>query len=463
MKLPALRRGGSAALRRRHPVRIGIAFAVLVALGFVGAFEKHRISTDLHSGRMISAEFSRQYLLKPYLTQVKIAGVVVGTVTGVSHNAGGALVEMKVFGSNSSLLGTAPSAAIRLTTLLGGNTYVQLTPGGFTGVPQGTIPVSRSTVPVYFDNILASITPPAQQGIKKFVNQIDLSLRAGGTQSAAAIFAKAPGALVPTGKVFNALEGQQPGDLTQLIADASQTDTTVTAQMGQIESVVDGLGTFSSTLGQESPALAQTISQLPANEANTQLGLVALDSTLQELDITAGVSRPAVQQLSQLLIQSQPTLVDAAPVLAQLNPFLTDTTPLLAQLVPTVQSATTIVNDIKGPVLAHLNGPATTSPNGRSIPAFLPQLTSIQTVELQRPATLYQEMGYTIAGLDSALALFDGTSHGPEVILGQGPQGAAFATSGASPANSTNGSYRQGTGCGGPPSAPNPCPVGVTP
>ncbi|MCU4184406.1 MlaD family protein [Acidiferrimicrobium sp. IK] len=453
MKLPAVRRkSGPSSARRRHPIRIGIVFALVVLVGFTAAFEKHRILTDIKSGRTVSAEFPRQYLLKPYLTQVKIAGVVVGTVTGVTHNPSGALVTMKLYGSNAAKLGTAPTAAIRLTTLLGGNTFVQLTPGGSSGSPQGTIPVSRSTVPVYFDNILDSITPPAQQGIKKFVNQTDLSLRNGGTQSAAAVFAKAPGALVPTGQVLNALQGEQPGDLTNLIAGLSKTDTTLTAQMGQIESVVDGLGTFSSTLGQESPALAQTIANLPVNEHNTQLGLVALDSTLNELDITAGVSRPAAQQLTQLLIQSQPTLVDAAPVLAQLNPFLADTTPLLQQLVPTVGSATTIVNNIRGPVLDHLNGvgpnhqPAT-SANGRPIPAFLPQLTAMQHVELQKPATLYQEMGYTFAGLDSVTSLYDGTGHGPEVILGIGPQGIpGFSTNGVG--SSTNGTYQTGTGCG---------------
>lgn len=444
--------------RRRRPVLVGIVFVVVVLVGFVAAFNKHRILTDLTSGQTVRAEFPRQYLLKPYLTTVKIAGVGVGTVTSVVHEGGGAMVTMKVYGNNIDKLGTAPTAAIRLTTLLGGDPYVQLTPGGSPGHPRGTIPVSRSTVPVYFDNLLDSITPPAQQGIHTFVNQTDLSLSQGGTHSAAAVFAHAPAALAPTGVVLGALEGEQPGDLTRLIADVAQTDTVLTRQTGQIESVVDGLGTLSSTLGTESPALAATIAHLPVDEAGTRAGLAALDSTLSELDATSTVSRPTVQQLTQLLVRAQPTLVDAAPVLAQLNPFLADSTPLLEQLDPTVQSATSVLNDVRGPVLAHLNGPATTSANGRTITPFLPQLVAVQHVELQKPATLYQEMGYVLAGLDSVTSYYDGIGHQAEVILGQGPQG--VFEPGVDVGSSSNGTYQQGSGCGAEACSPG---GGVTP
>lgn len=441
----------------RHPVRTGVILLLLISIGFAAAFNKHRISTSLSSGQTVSAEFGRQYLLKPYLTPVKIAGVAVGTVTKVTRSDTGAKVEMKVFGSNAGKLGTDPTAAIRLTTLLGGNPYVQLTPGGQVGSPSGTIPLSRSTTPVYFDNVMSSITPPAQEGIRKFVSQTDLALNTGGAQSAAAFFAQAPGALVPTGEVLQALQGEQPGDLTKLIASASQTDTIITRQMGQIESVVTGFGTFSATLGQESQALATTINHLPVNEARTTAGFASLDGTLNELNITSAVARPSVQALTRLLVQSQPTLVDSPPILARLNPFLADTTPLFQQLVPTAQSTTKILSDINGPTLAHLIGPDTTSANGRTIQAFLPQLTSLQHVELQRPATLYQEMGYTFSGLDSNTSFYDGTGHQSAVLLGQGPQG--NFTPGAHVGSNGN-AYQQGTGCGA-----ETCPVdnGVTP
>lgn len=452
---PTLRRHG-AGRRRRRPITTGIVFVAVVLVGFAVAFNKHRLETDLRSGHTVAVQFPRDYLLKTYLTPVKIAGVAVGTVTGVHHDDQGALVDLKLFGSSIDRLGTAPTAAIRLTTLLGGNVYVQLFPGGSPGRPSGPVPLSRAQVPVYFDNLQDSITPPADSGIRRFITENDGALAAGGTASLRHAFAEAPATLTPAGQVLGAFQGQQPGDLEGLIASTAQEDTVLTAKMGQIESVVDGLGTLSTTLGAESPALQHAIATLPADEAGTQVGLTALNGTLDELDATATVSRPTVQQLSQLLVQAQPTLVDAAPVLDRFAPFLVDATPLLGQLVPTVQSTTKVVTDVEGPVLAHLNGPTTTSADGRPVPGFIPQLLATQKVELQRPATLYQEIGYVLAGLDSATSFYDTSGHLPFVLLGQGPQNDYSA--GVHTGSSTNGTYQEGTGCGA-----EACPASFTP
>ncbi|HET9692460.1 MAG TPA: MlaD family protein [Acidimicrobiales bacterium] len=443
-------------LAHRHPIAVGVVFAVVVAAGFGVAFNKHRLLTDIRGGQTISAQFPRDYLLKPYLTSVKIAGVVVGTVTGVQPDAQGAVVSMKVFGDNAGKLGSAPTAQIRLTTLLGGNPYVQLYPGGAPGRPHDRIALARTSVPTYFDNIQDSITPDADNGIRRFIDKNDTALASGGTASLAQTFAEAPATLVPGGQVLQAMQGERAGDLEDLISATAQEDTVLTARLGQIESVVDGLGTFSATLGKESPALQATVAHLPADEAGTLVGLTALSSTLDDLKATAAVSRPTVQQLSQLLVQAQPTLVDAAPVLGRFGPFLADSTPLLDQLVPTATTTTKILDDVNGPTLAHLNGPTTTSANGRPIPGFLSQLTSVEHVELQRPATLYQEVGYVLAGLDSATSFYDQSGHEPEVILGNGPQNNYSA--GVSTGSSTNGTYQLGTGCGA-----EACPASFTP
>jgi phospholipid/cholesterol/gamma-HCH transport system substrate-binding protein len=405
--------------KKRHPVIVGIVFFVVVLIGFTAAFNKHRLLTDAKSGHMVTAMFSRQYLLKGFQSPVKIAGVPVGTVTGAKAVAGGAEVSMKIDNADYGKLGTEPTAAIRLTTLLGGNSFVQLAPGGSSGTPRGTIPLSRTTVPVYFDNVLAAITPPAQAGTRQFIDQTAKTLDSGGEQSAEQALANAPGALVPGGQVLNALEGQKAGDLEGVVTSFSQTAQVLTQQMGQIETVVSGLGTVSATLGQESGALATTVADLPTNLRTTNSGLVALTSTLNELDETATPSRPAIQQLSQLLVQAQPTLVDAAPVLSNLDPFLQETDPLLTQLVPTATTGTKVLNDIAGPVLTRLNGPTSTSADGKTLSPILPALTAERSVELQKPATLYQELGYVAAGLDGAASYYNASGHFVPVILGE--------------------------------------------
>lgn len=398
-------------------VLIGIVTLLLIVAVFFLGTKRHAIAAALQSGSTYQAEFSRQDLLLPSQTKVKVAGVPVGVVTGLKHNAQGALVSMKIFGSDGKKLGTAPTAALRIGTLLGGINYVQITPGGAPGSPQGIIPLSRTTSPVYIDSVLSSMPPLAQDGAKQFIKQFQQTFAQGGEQSTQDFLANAPAALTPSAGVLNAFQGQTPSTLTDLVASVERTDATVIARQGQIESVVSGLGTFSATLGNQSGALQQTASTLGLDLANARSGLAALDTTLHELDATAGIARPSVQHLGVFLAQSQPTLVTAAPVLAQLDPFLSNTIPLLSQLVPTSTQTTTFLDQINGPVLDRLLNPTASGQ------AIIPTLNKVQNVADERgldgkPATLYQEIAYAATGLDGVASYYDHAGHYTPVILG---------------------------------------------
>lgn len=391
---------------------VGVIVLGLVGALLYGGVKHHVILDSIRSGHTYQAQFDRQYLLAPALSKVKVAGVPVGTVTGVKQNKQGALVSMKIYGKNGDKLGTEPRAALRITILLGGIVYVQLTPGGAPGHPQGVIPLSRTTTPVYVDSLLSAVPPPAQLGAKKFVNQFQQTFARGGEASTQKLLADAPAALPPATTTLNAFQGNQPGDLTDLVSNLERTDATVTRQQGQIESVVSGLGDFSATLGNNATALQSTAATLGSDLANARHGLSALDTTLHELDITSSLARPSVQHLGQLIVQSQPTLTLAAPVLAELDPFLANLDPLLAQLVPTTTRATTFINQVGGPVIGTVLNP------------ILPELNKVQSTPDEKgptgkPATLYQEIAYTASGLDGVASYYDHVGHYTPVIVGE--------------------------------------------
>lgn len=407
---------------------VGIVVLLVIIGLFFGGVKRHAIQTALASGHTVSAQFDRTYLLMKDQTKVKVSGVPVGVVTGVSHDAQGAMVTMKVFGNNAAKLGTDPSAQLRIGTLLGGINYVQLTPGGSPGRPHRTIPLSRTTTPVYVDSILSAFPPPAQQGQKKFVNQVSTSLTDGGTQSATSLLANAPGALRPAGTVLNAFQGNQPTDLTDLVNNLERTDATLTAQQGQIESVVSGLGTFSTTLGSNADALQHLAGTLPADLTNARGGLSALSSTLNEVNISANLARPSVTHLDMLVNQSQPFLVDALPVLNQLQPLLTQLPPLLNQLVPTTTQLTSVINGIHGPVIDRLLKP---DPSIQGA-AILPSLVNPRNVPVdEREAgangnlspvkgftTFYQAIAYSLTGVTGTFRYTDKVGHFVPVQLG---------------------------------------------
>lgn len=401
------RRRDPAARRRRLPLALtGVIVLVMILGGLYLATQRHAISADLASGRVVHARFDRQDLILPDRTPVKIAGVPVGVVMGLSKTGSGMDVAMKMFGHNADVLGTSPSAAVRINTLLGGITYIQLTPGGEPGSFRGTIPQSRTTTPVYIDSILAAVPPPAQQGAKQFVNQMSGTLTNGGEQAASKLLADAPAALAPTTPVLQGLQGEQPEDLSYLVDNLSRMASTLTAKPGQIESVVSALGSFSSTLGSQADALASTVAGLPAQLQQARAGLGALSGTLDELDATASSVRPEVQALGRVVTDAQPTLVAAAPVLSELQPLLVDLDPVLGQLVPTSTLTTGIIHDVQGPVINRILNP------------ILPDLKAVNYVEDQTPSTLYQEIAYAAAQLDGALSYTDGTAHFVPVVLG---------------------------------------------
>lgn len=397
------------ALRRHRVPNVVIGAIVLVgmaALVLVIA-DRNSIFTGIRSGHSVQAQFSRQYLLVANRTQVKVAGVPVGVVTGTRQDPAGALVTMKLYGDNADHLGTAPAAAIRLNApLLGGKSYVLLTPGGSPGRPRGVIPLSRTTVPVYLDSVLAAITPQAQQGIKQFIDEVNASLANGGQAAFSHLVADAPAALTPTATVVQALEGDQPGNLTQLVTGLEGISATLTAKPGQLESVVSGLDQLASTLGSQSQALSDTVRSLPGELSQAQAGLVALRGTLGQLDVTAGPAMPAVQALGVLVNESQPTLAAAVPLLQELQPLLQQASPAVAQLVPASQTLTSILGDVHGPVINRVLNP------------LIPDLLGVNHPVDQPPSSLYQEIGYTIEQLDGALSGYDSIGHVIDISIG---------------------------------------------
>lgn len=351
--------------RRRwspSPVALGAVLLALVVVALLAVYQKERIGTALSSGEQVRAEFARDYRLVPYRSDVKVAGVVVGKVTSVRPADGGrSLVTMKVDGATRDKLGTAPSAVIRPTTLLGGNYYVQLTPGGERGRPGGApIPVSRTSTPVELDQILAALPGTARDSLQRTTRLTDRTLSAGAGDSAGRLLEDAPGTLNPAYDVLSGLRGTRPGrDLQTLVPDLDAAASAMTRGNGRLGRIVDSLQGVSATLASSRRPLSDTVATLPQTLAETRTGLGALRGSLDHLDSTAQKARPAVRELGPLLDRTDPVVRQARPLVADLRPVLRDARPLLDELVPTAPQADRTLRNVRGPVLDRVNGPIT--------------------------------------------------------------------------------------------------------
>jgi phospholipid/cholesterol/gamma-HCH transport system substrate-binding protein len=386
----------------RSPLQLGVAWFVVMALAGFGLLHKSEILLRLHDGKVVRAEFASRYKLADTISKVELGGVRVGTITGLeTGDDGGAVVTMKLERSVIGVLGSAPRAAIRPATLLGGpglSAAVELTPGGTPGRFRGDrIPREQTSIPVELDRVLEALTEQARAGISTGAKGLATAVgttAAGvnGGEQLGAVLADAPPALGPTGPVLDALGGQNDGDLHRLVADLGQVAATLTAHDGELEAIADGSASVADTFGDRAKDAAATVAGMPGSLDAAQKGLAALGSSLDKLEATAPGARPSVQRLTELLQHLTPVLAKGRPVLADLRPLAADARPVLEGLTPTAALTRQFLTDLDSPVIGRLTGPVAStvlSPSNGS------------------QSKLYEELGYAVSGLAGVLQYTD--------------------------------------------------------
>jgi phospholipid/cholesterol/gamma-HCH transport system substrate-binding protein len=393
-------------------LRLGLLFLVVVLLGGTALFNKDRILTTLRPGETFQINFAADNRLVPYLSQVKVSFVPIGVVSGVdSAPDGSATVSVKVDDGIRAKLGTEPSAVIRPTTLLGGNYFIDLVPGGPPGEFTGDIPRKRTSLPVELDKVAAALQPSALKGLTDSVGNVDTTLKDGGQAALDKLVADAPGALDPAAGVLAAATGDDDADLTKLVSGLESASRTLTDKQGQLNDVVSGLHTTTSVLSRRADDLASAVRQMPSTLDSTDAGLVRLKVTLDKLKNTADPARPVATALATALDHADPVLAKAEPVVKQLNGLLVNARPLVEDLVPASQQATALLNDVRGPVLDRIDGPVKT---------FLqtPYNGSASFASSTSDKPMYEDLGYMFATLDRASSMSD--RNGPAISFHPG-------------------------------------------
>lgn len=345
---------------RRQTIRTGLIVLVVAGAAVAAVFAKSPLLTALRPGDTIALHFTRDYKVEPYTTAVKLAGSNVGVVSGLAPgDDGGVVVTVKVDEEVRGLLGTEPTAEIRPTTVLGGKYYVSLEPGGVTGrFDADAIPAGRTQVPVELDRVLAAVPAQARAGLQGMVERLDSAFEAGTGESLARLLATAPDALDPAAVTLDALRGTHPDtDLALTVSHLDRTAQVLTATPGQLRSVVDELAATAAVLGDHAEPVAEAVDGLPAALRAGREGASRLAGTLDVLTETAADIRPAARELDPLLAETEPALARLRPVLADLRPLLADAQPLVEQLAPALELGTSVIDDVRGPVIERVNGP----------------------------------------------------------------------------------------------------------
>lgn len=382
--------------------RLGGVILVLTVLAGLALFNKDRIITALEPGTALAAHFASNYRLQPYRSQVKVAGIPVGTVTDIDQRAdGSSVVRFKVDDDVPAKLRSAPRARIRPTTVLGGNYYLDLVPGGLPGEFTGEIPVNRTSTPVELDKIARAFPPDTLEAARNDLRRLDRTLRADTRRALDRLLSTAPGTLEPAGEVLTALRGTRPDtDLTTLVRGLESMATELIERRGELTSSLTDLHDTADVLGDRGGDLAETIRLLPATFDSTRAGLRRLDRTLRKLDATAGPARPAVRRLAEVLATADPVLAKARPLINDARELVSDARPLLRDLGPVARDTTQFLGDLDGKVLERANGPIKRT-------VLSPYRGSGRYPKSGGDDPFYRELAHMVATVDRASALTD--------------------------------------------------------
>jgi phospholipid/cholesterol/gamma-HCH transport system substrate-binding protein len=383
--------------RNMSELRLGLIFIAVALLAGAVLFQKQRVMVSVKPGEKIAAEFSSNYRVNAFKSQVKVAGVPVGAVTSAKRlDDGRTRMEFKVQKSSLDAMGTTPSAVIRPATLLGGNYYVDIIPGGVRGTFHGTIPSSRTKLPVELDQIAAALNTPARVGIRSSVSDLGQTLDDEGQKSIQNLTAHVPTTLKPATAALNATRGTNPGvDLPKFVGGFETASRVLSEQDGQLDDSVRNLARLTAVLSDRSKDMKDSLDDMPKTLDSTEKMLRKLRKTLKTLEDTSDDIRPTVKKLDDLLDDLDPVLVRARPVIADLRVVARDARPVLKDLVPIVRNLTAVLNNLEGPTLDRVNGP------------ILKALNSGWTGTGQYEGTsgdhpLYKEIAYTASNVDQA-------------------------------------------------------------
>jgi phospholipid/cholesterol/gamma-HCH transport system substrate-binding protein len=240
--------------RERNPIPFAIAGIVILAALVVAAFNAQNLPL-IGLGSTYYANFTDASNLLPG-AQVRVAGVEVGQVTGISLHGTVVQAAFKIKGVH---LGRDTSASIQIQTLLGQN-YIALTSAGRgTLQPGQTIPVSRTSTP--FD------VTEAFSGLSQHIAAINTNELARSFSTLAAAFQHSAPEVRPSLVGLYRLSrtiASRNAQLSALLANARNVTGLLAARDAQFRKLIDDGYLILRTLNQQS----QVIHSLLVNTAS---------------------------------------------------------------------------------------------------------------------------------------------------------------------------------------------------
>jgi len=321
-----------------------LILSVAVA-GYILNHERFRFPFIQSSPFTVNAEFSTAQAVTPGQGQsVRVSGVQIGEIGGVTLKNGMASVQMQIDQQYKHLIHTDATALLRPRTGLK-DMFIELDPGSRsapTAKPGWTIPVSNTNPDIDVDEILGSLDGDTRSYLQLLVNGAGEGLQGKGGSELAQVFER----FEPTHRDLarlNKAVAVRGTDLRQLVNSLQRLNTALATKQGQIVQLVDSSSKVFHAFASEDGNISRALVDLPGTLSQTTTTLGKVETFAKLLGPTATNLLPAAHSLpnanAALKALALPNPSTGYPggttiVRSQIRPFVIASRPLVRQLKP---------------------------------------------------------------------------------------------------------------------------------
>jgi phospholipid/cholesterol/gamma-HCH transport system substrate-binding protein len=313
-----------------------LVLSVAVA-GYILNHERFRFPFIQSAPFTINAEFSTAQAVTPGQGQsVRVSGVQIGEIGGVTLKNGIALVSMQIDQAYKHLIHTNATALLRPKTGLK-DMFIEVDPGGGgapVAKPGYTIPVSGTAPDIDVDEILSSLDSDTRAYLDLLVNGAGYGLANHGGDELAQVLER----FEPTHRDLarlNKAVAVRGTDLRQLVNSLQRLNTALATKQTQIVSLVDASSKVFRAFASEDTNVSQAIRDLPGTLSQTAATLAKVQTFAQELGPAASNLLPAAHSLPGANAALSALAKPSTPIVRnQIRPFVIAARPLVRNLKP---------------------------------------------------------------------------------------------------------------------------------
>lgn len=316
---------------------LGLVVLGVVVAGYILGKERFRFPLIQSTPFEINAEFSTAQAVMPGQGQsVRVSGVQIGEIGGVTLKNGRAIVQLQINDSYKHLIHTNATALLRPRTGLK-DMFVELDPGSKSAPvvsPGYTIPVSNTAPDVNLDEVLSSLDGDSRAYLALLVNGAGQGLKGNGGNELAQVLERFEPTHRDLARVSTAV-ALRATNLRRLVNSLQRLNTAVAGEQGQVTQLVDSGSTVFRAFASEDRNISAAVADLPGTLRQTTATLGQVQAVAIALRPAATNLLPAAQALpsanAALTALSRPS----APIVrTQIRPFVVAARPVVRDLRP---------------------------------------------------------------------------------------------------------------------------------